>query len=145
MSDPYLAAVAQFSEAIERLKLELEKDAREFVQRITKLETLPRSIDLIRDELREFSERCVTREQLATAIELALAKYSNEELKRGNKSHSASLGPNTKFRLEDRKSNRDFWAKIIVAAIMAVVAVLTTYNTAAIKRVESKQEIQDKK
>jgi RecB family exonuclease len=54
MSDQLVEAVERFSDAVDRLKTEQAKDMREIVQRIAALETLPGSIDRLREEFRDF-------------------------------------------------------------------------------------------
>jgi chromosome segregation ATPase len=56
MSDPSVEVLERFREAVDRLKTEQAKDFREIVQRIAALETLPDSIDLLRQEFREFQK-----------------------------------------------------------------------------------------
>lgn len=142
MGDPHLEAVARFTEAVDRLNSQLEKE-RSLVERVAKLETLGRSIDDLRRDFREFSDRAVTKEHLASAIQLAISEYRNEDLERGQRAQT--MGSGTKFRLEDLKSRRYLWVKILGMFIALAVAALTVYSSITVARIQADREVRGAK
>lgn len=123
MADPHDGAFDRLEVVVNRLTLQLQEDAREFVDRLAKLETIPGEIGRFREEVRRAVDRAVTKDELDTAIQLALARHMNEELKRARKtihdSQSISLpGSSTKVRVAEVQSR----AQVNVALIAALAA-----------------------
>jgi transposase len=86
MSDQLAEAVERFTDAIDRLKTEQAKDMREIAERIAALETLPGSIDRLRDELREHQKEQRDRDRQSPKSEsgsrtnIRVAKINNVPL-----------------------------------------------------------------
>src|SRR5687767_11106356 len=109
MGDPIADGIARVGDSIDRLKTEQGKDLTAIRERLATVETLPRSIDELRREIHAVRKSAVTKEEMGTAIRLALAEARTRELESAKPQNGA-----TKLRIEDKKSSREFWKAIIV-------------------------------
>jgi hypothetical protein len=126
MTDPYVEGIERLRDAITRLNSEQASDMRTIAERIAKLETLPRSIDDLRDEFREFQKE--------------LREVERDRDKRPT-SRNDSLSGRTTVRVADVKGKWEFW-KLVVGGILAfLTAALSVYSAAKVSQISPTKEI----
>jgi hypothetical protein len=123
MSDPYAEGIERLRDAIERLNLEHTKDMRIIVERIATLETLPRSIDLLRTEFKEYQ-----REQRET---------ERERDKHPPKSES---GSRTQIRVAEARGKWELWKVVIAGTLALITAVLSVYSAVKVAQITATKE-----
>ena len=123
MSDPYAEGIERLRDAIERLNLEHTKDMRIIVERIATLETLPRSIDLLRTEFKEYQ-----REQRET------------ERERDKHPPKSSDGSRTQIRVAEARGKWELWKVVIAGTLALITAVLSVYSAVKVAQITATKE-----
>ena len=138
MSDPYAEGLARIGDAIDRLKTEQAKDAVLVERRIATLETIPRSLDELRQKIEEIEGTRLTKEQVKDAVKLAIQEHLIEELQ--DEAKGPSRGTLARLRSDDRKSRRLLWAKVIGGIVALAVAGASVYSTVKVAQIHATKE-----